>query len=69
MFTQIVKSDMVDMYYPTGCWSPTFKASYNDIAVKLQFALKHIIGMLSSVEPESNFYVSETQDGMAINRL
>lgn len=69
MFTQIVKSDMVDMCYPTGCWSPTFKASYNDIAVKLQFALKHIIGMLSSVEPESNFYVSETQDGMAINRL
>ena len=69
MFTQIVKSDMVDMYYPTGCWSPTFKASYNDIAVKLQFALKHIIGMLSSVEPESNFYVSETQDGMTINRL
>lgn len=69
IFTQIVKSDTLDMFYPTGCWSPTFKASYNDIAAKLQLALKHIIGMLTAIEPESSFYVSETQDGMFINRL
>lgn len=69
IFTQLVQSDTVDMFYPTGCWSPTFKASYNDIATKLQFALKHIIRMLSTTEPESNFYISETQDGMFINRL
>lgn len=69
IFTQIIKSDTLDMFYPTGCWSPTFKASYNDIATKLQLALKHIIGMLTAIEPESSFYVSETQDGMFINRL
>lgn len=69
IFTQIIKSDTLDMFYPTGCWSPTFKASYNDIAAKLQLALKHIIGMLTAIEPESNFYVSETHDGMLINRL
>lgn len=69
IFTQIIKSDTLDMFYPTGCWSPTFKASYNDIAAKLQLALKHIIGMLTAIEPESSFYVSETQDGMLINRL
>lgn len=69
IFTQIIKSDTLNMFYPTGCWSPTFKASYNDIAAKLQLALKHIIGMLTTNEPESNFYVSETQDGMLINRL
>ena len=69
IFTQIIKSDTLDMFYPTGCWNPTFKASYNDIAAKLQLALKHIIGMLTAIEPESNFYVSETQDGMLINRL
>lgn len=69
IFTQIIKSDTLDMFYPTGCWSQTFKASYNDIAAKLQLALKHIIGMLTTNEPESNFYVSETQDGMLINRL
>lgn len=69
IFTQIIKSDTLDMFYPTGCWSQTFKASYNDIAAKLQLALKHIIGMLTTNEPESNFYVSETHDGMLINRL
>lgn len=69
IFTQIIKSDTLDMFYPTGCWSPTFKASYNDIAAKLQLALKHIIGMLTAIEPESSFYVSETQDGMSFNRL
>lgn len=69
IFTQIIKSDTLDMFYPTGCWNPTFKASYNDIAAKLQLALKHIIGMLTAIEPESSFYVSETQDGMSINRL
>lgn len=69
IFTQIITSDTLDMFYPTGCWSPTFKASYNDIAAKLQLALKHIIGMLTAIEPESSFYVSETQDGMSINRL
>lgn len=69
IFTQIIKSDTLDMFYPTGCWSPTFKASYNDIAAKLQLALKHIIRMLTAIEPESSFYVSETQNGMSINRL
>lgn len=69
IFTQIIKYDTLDMFYPTGCWSPTFKASYNDIAAKLQLALKHIIGMLTAIEPESSFYVSETQNGMSINRL
>lgn len=69
IFQHIIESDSTDMYYPTGCWSPTFKASYNDIATKLQLALKHIISMLSFVEPESNFYISETNDGLIINRL
>lgn len=69
IYMKIIKSDTTDMFYPTGCWSPTFKASYNDIAAKLQFALKHIVAMLTATEPESNFYVSETQDGMLINRL
>lgn len=44
-----------DMYNPTGCWNPTFKASYNDIECKVQIALKHIIKMLSRLEPLNNF--------------
>jgi hypothetical protein len=31
-----------EMYEPTGCWSPTFRASYNDISTLVQFAVKHI---------------------------
>jgi len=31
-----------ELYEPLGCWSPTFKASFNDINTLVQFALKHI---------------------------
>lgn len=69
IFGKLVDSDTTDMFNPTGCWSPTFKASYNDIASKLQLALKHIIRMLSSDEPESSFYITESNDYLKINRL
>lgn len=57
------------MYNPTGCWNPTFKASYNDIECKVQVALKHIIRMLSKLEPLSNFYITEDDLNLKINRL
>lgn len=38
----ILKFDIDDLYNPIGCWSPTFKASYNDINTLVQFAIKHI---------------------------
>lgn len=58
-----------DLYNPTGCWTPTFKASFNDIACKVQFALKHIIRMLNEQEPRENFYVTEDETNLIINRL
>ena len=58
-----------DMYNPTGCWNPTFKASYNDIECKVQIALKHIIKMLSRLEPLSNFYITEDDLNFRINKL
>ena len=58
-----------DLYNPTGCWSPTFKASYNDVASKVQFAVKHIIKMLAKEEPQSSFYVTEDNLGLKITRL
>ena len=57
-----------DMYNPTGCWNPTFKASYNDIECKVQIALKHIIKMLSRLEPLSNFYITEDDLNLRINK-
>ena len=66
----LLKRDMdTDMYNPTGCWNPTFKASYNDISTKVQFAMKHIIRMLSGVEPKSNFYITEDEKNLNIHRL
>lgn len=58
-----------DMYNPTGCWNPTFKASYNDIECKVQFAIKHIIRMLSDLEPLHNFYITEDELNLKINKL
>ena len=58
-----------DMYNRTGCWNPTFKASYNDIECKVQIALKHIIKMLSRLEPLSNFYITEDDLNLRINKL
>lgn len=58
-----------DMYNPTGCWNPTFKASYNDIECKVQVAVKHIIRMLSRLEPLGNFYITEDGLNLKINRL
>ena len=41
-FGEILENDTDDMYNPTGCWSPTFKANYNDINVLVQYAIKQI---------------------------
>ena len=41
-FENVLQNDLEDIHNPTGCWSPTFKASYNDINVLVQFAIKHL---------------------------
>lgn len=47
-----------DLYSPTGCWSPTFKASYNDISVLVQFALHHINDCYNKNLPVRHFYLT-----------
>jgi hypothetical protein len=46
------------MYEPLGCWNPTFKASYNDINVLVQFAMKHINVSLEQGKMLRHFYLS-----------
>lgn len=58
-----------DMYNPTGCWNPTFKASYNDINAFMQYAIKKIVRMLSRQEPKSNFIIRDTYDGIKMERI
>jgi hypothetical protein len=56
-----------DMYEPLGCWNPTFKASYNDINVLVQFAMKHINISLEQGRMLRHFYLStESDDGFNI---
>lgn len=57
IFRQL-KNDTEDMYKPTGCWSPTFKASYNDINVLVQYAMKHLNIRLEQNLGLRNFYLS-----------
>lgn len=69
VYSQLRRDAESDMYNPTGCWNPTFKASYNDIESKVQFAMRHIIRMLSNEEPRSNFYITEDDNSLNIHRL
>lgn len=57
----VLKFDIDDLYNPTGCWSPTFKASYNDINTLVQFAIKHINLRFEQDKPLRNFVI-ETDD-------
>lgn len=56
-FENVLNQDLDDVYNPTGCWSPTFKASYNDIDVLVQYALKHINYKIGQQKPLRNFVV------------
>lgn len=57
-FINILDNDVDDLYNPTGCWSPTFKASYNDISLLTQYALKEINRKYEENKPKDNFTLS-----------
>lgn len=68
-FSKLVKADEHDLYNPTGCWNPTFKASYNDINLMLQYALKRIVRMVTAQEIKHNFILSDSDEGLRIERI
>lgn len=57
----VLKFDVDDLHNPTGCWNPTFKASYNDINALVQFAMKHINLKFEQDKALRNFVI-ETDD-------
>ncbi len=57
-FKNVLNNDVNDLYNPTGCWSPTFKASYNDIDLLVQMALKNINEVFSNKKAINNFTIS-----------
>lgn len=58
---RVLDFDIEDLHNPTGCWSPTFKASYNDINTLVQFAMKHLNLKLKQDKQLRNF-VLETEE-------
>ena len=58
-----------ELYKPTGCWSPTFKASYTDISLLVQMALKHINNIVQGESIEHNFIIKPDEDGLRIIRF
>jgi len=57
-FENVLYNDTNDLYSPTGCWSPTFKASYNDINLLVQMGLKHINYVFNNDKAKNNFIVT-----------
>lgn len=64
----LLDNDTEDLYNPTGCWSPTFKASYNDISVLVQYALKQINLNYEHGVKQRSFYLSTgNKNGFVVN--
>lgn len=61
-FKNVLNYDIDDLYEPTGCWSPTFKASYNDINLLVQASIKHINLKFENVHPIHNFVIKSEFD-------
>lgn len=60
-FHNVLQFDANDLHNPTGCWNPTFKASYNDIGVLVQYAIKHINLRYSEKNKPLKNFVLETE--------
>lgn len=61
-YSNILENDLEDLYNPPGCWSPTFKASYNDINFLVQFAIKHINKVFAENRQKNNFVIKSKNE-------
>lgn len=61
-YENVLENELEDVHNPTGCWSPTFKASYNDINTLVQFAIKHINLKMSDESKSLRNFVLKTND-------
>ncbi|WP_332028014.1 ThiF family adenylyltransferase [Kaistella sp.] len=63
-FSNVLDNDVQNLYEPTGCWSPTFKGSYNDIAALVQLALKHFNRIENGEKVKNNFVIQEIDNSL-----
>lgn len=59
---KFLQNDIKDLYNPTGCWSPTFKATYSDVNTLVQYAIKHINYCFERQVPIRNFHLSASYE-------
>lgn len=57
-YGSVLEYNIDDIYNPIGCWNSTFKASYNDINLLVQVALKHLNKTVGEKKSLRNFVVS-----------
>lgn len=50
------------LFQPIGCFSPTFKASYNDIIALLSYAVKKANSLMSKKMPLKSFLIKSNED-------
>ena len=65
-FMNVLENDSTDLYNPTGCWNPTFKASYNDISLLVQMAIKHIHNLYETGARKNNFIIESDFSNLKI---
>ena len=68
IYTDVITETSGEMYNPEGCWSPTFKASYNDVQVMVQYAMRYIVKMLSGEMEKANFMIREIEESLRLIR-
>lgn len=68
-FENVLDNDVEDLYNPTGCWNPTFKASYNDINSYVQMAIKHINVLYERELPKNNFIIKTDESYPFVQRV
>ena len=68
-YETLLENNIENMYEPTGCWHPTFKASYNDIALLVQFAIKKINYTLANKKSKKQFHYKNNQYKFEHNRI
>ena len=65
---ELLDHDSEDLYEPLGCWSPTFKASYNNISLLVQHAVKKIDTIYKEEKYKNNFVIdTKTKNNFRLN--
>ena len=62
LYDRISPEERPPFYVATGCWSPTFEASWSEINVMLHYVLTEINHQLKNHSAIRSFYVQRTLD-------